>query len=70
MISPYVFQVATPFSTGTGVYLPDHGLVVTNEHLVRDNSTVVIGSETSAEQLAKVVSVFYTTLHLPPKRLL
>jgi len=27
---PYVFQVATPFSTGTGVYLPAAGLVVTN----------------------------------------
>lgn len=55
MLSPYVFQVATPFSTGTGVYLPEYGLVVTNEHVVRDNSTVVIGSESTSEQLAKVV---------------
>jgi len=52
---PYVFQVATPFSTGTGVYLPAAGLVVTNEHVVRDNATVVIGSEQVAEQLARVV---------------
>ncbi|MFT4685601.1 MAG: serine protease Do [Neolewinella sp.] len=68
MLSPYVFQVATPFSTGTGVYLPDHGLVVTNEHLVRDNSTVVIGSETSAEQLAKVVylDTYYDLAFLKP----
>jgi len=55
MLTPYVFQVATPFSTGTGVYLPKRNLVVTNEHVVRDNATVVIGSETTAEQLATVV---------------
>ena len=55
MLTEYVFQVATPFSTGTGVYLPQYGLIVTNEHVVRDNATVVIGSESVAEQLAGVV---------------
>ncbi|MEO0734888.1 MAG: S1C family serine protease, partial [Bacteroidota bacterium] len=55
MLSHYVFQVATPFSTGTGVYLPRPGLIVTNEHVVRDNATVVIGSENEEEQLARVV---------------
>lgn len=54
MLEDYVFQVATPFSTGTGVYLPGPGLLVTNEHLVRDNATVVIGSA-DGEALAKVV---------------
>jgi serine protease Do len=41
---------------------------VTNEHLVRDNSTVVIGSETSAEQLAKVVylDTYYDLAFLKP----
>ena len=68
MLSPYVFQVATPFSTGTGVYLPEYGLVVTNEHVVRDNSTVVIGSETTSEQLAKVVYLdpYYDLAFLKP----
>lgn len=68
MLSPYVFQVATPFSTGTGVYLPNYSLVVTNEHVVRDNSTVVIGSETSSEQLARVVylDAFYDLAFLKP----
>lgn len=68
MLSPYVFQVATPFSTGTGVYVPEYGLVVTNEHVVRDNSTVVIGSETTSEQLAKVVylDAYYDLAFLKP----
>ena len=55
MLAHYVFQVATPFSTGTGVYLPSSELIVTNEHVVRDNATVVVGSADSAEQLARVV---------------
>ena len=70
MLSPYVFQVATPFSTGTGVYLPAYGLVITNEHVVRDNSTVVIGSEGTAEQLATVVylDAFYDLAFLRPEQ--
>ncbi|TXF90069.1 hypothetical protein FUA23_07460 [Neolewinella aurantiaca] len=69
MLSPYVFQVATPFSTGTGVYLPEYGLVITNEHVVRDNSTVVIGSETTPEQLAEVVYLdpYYDLAFLKPE---
>ena len=51
----YVFQVATPFSTGTGIHLPQHGLIVTNEHVVRDSASVVVGREGVAEQLAPVV---------------
>lgn len=68
MLNDYVFQVATPFSTGTGVYLPDHGLLVTNEHVVRDNATVVIGSEKEEEQLADVVYLdpYYDLAFLRP----
>ncbi|PPK85946.1 serine protease Do [Neolewinella xylanilytica] len=51
----YVFQVATPFSTGTGIYLPQYKLIVTNEHVVRDSASVVIGGEGAAEQLAPVI---------------
>ena len=51
----FVFQVATPFSTGTGIHLPQHGLIVTNEHVVRDSASVVVGREGVAEQLAPVV---------------
>ncbi len=68
MLSPYVFQVATPFSTGTGVYLPDYNLVVTNEHVVRDNATVVIGNDAEGEQLAKVIYLdgYYDLAFLRP----
>ena len=55
MLADYVIQVATPFSTGTGVYLPGSQLIVTNEHVVRDNANVVIGGGGIAEQLAPVV---------------
>ncbi|MGB3799617.1 MAG: serine protease, partial [Lewinella sp.] len=51
----YVFQVATPFSTGTGIYLPQYDLIVTNEHVVRDSASVVIGGEGTDEQLAPVI---------------
>ncbi|OAV42730.1 trypsin-like peptidase domain-containing protein [Lewinella sp. 4G2] len=68
MQSDYVIQVATPFSTGTGVYLPDLGLVVTNEHVVRDNANVVIGSKLIEEQLAPVVylDAYYDLAFLRP----
>ncbi|MEM1359146.1 MAG: S1C family serine protease, partial [Bacteroidota bacterium] len=68
MLRNYVFQVATPFSTGTGIYLPAPGLVVTNEHVVRDNATVVIGSKEEDEQLAKVVYLdsYYDLAFLKP----
>lgn len=70
MLSDYVFQVATPFSTGTGVYLPGRGLVITNEHVVRDNATVVIGSEKAQEQLATVTYLdpYYDLAFLVPER--
>lgn len=69
MLTEYVFQVATPFSTGTGVLLPGPGLIVTNEHVVRDNATVVVGSECEAEQLARVVYLdpFYDLAFLLPQ---
>ncbi|MBB4078410.1 serine protease Do [Lewinella aquimaris] len=51
----YVIQVATPYSTGTGTYLPHRGIIVTNEHVVRDNASVVVGSPDVEEQLAHVV---------------
>lgn len=70
MLSDYVFQVATPFSTGTGVYLPGRGLIITNEHVVRDNATVVIGSEKAQEQLATVTYLdpYYDLAFLIPER--
>ena len=62
-------QVATPFSTGTGVYLARYGLVVTNEHVVRSNSTVVVEGQAQIEQLAEVVylDTYYDLALLRPR---
>ncbi len=37
-----VIQIATPYSTGTGFYLKDYNLIVTNEHVIRGNKEVVL----------------------------
>jgi len=49
-----VVQIATPYSTGTGFCLPEQGLVVTNEHVVRDNKEVIVIGKSIGKQLAKV----------------
>ncbi len=48
-------QIATPYSTGTGFYLREPNLVVTNEHTVRDNRHVIIAATGVERQLAPVV---------------
>jgi len=50
-----VIQIATPYSTGTGFYLKEAGLIVTNEHVVRDNKEVVIDGELFEKQLVRVI---------------
>ncbi|WP_238750018.1 serine protease [Neolewinella maritima] len=62
-------QLATPFSTGTGLYLADHQLVITNEHVVRSNSTVVVEVDAYSEQLAEVVylDAYYDLAFLRPR---
>lgn len=50
-----VVQLATPYSTGTGFYLEEYQLVVTNEHVVRDNRQVVLSGRCLDHLLADVV---------------
>ena len=52
-----VIQIATPYSTGTGFYLNEFELIVTNEHVVRDNRQVVIDGKLISKQLVDVVYV-------------
>ncbi|MBK9533548.1 MAG: trypsin-like peptidase domain-containing protein [Chitinophagaceae bacterium] len=37
-----VIQIATPFSIGTGFYLKEYDLIITTEHVVRNNKDVVV----------------------------
>lgn len=50
-----VIQIATPYSTGTGIYLQQADLIVTNEHIVRDNQSVVIVGQQMVKQMAPVI---------------
>ncbi len=51
-----IIQIATPDNMGgTGFYLKDSDLIVTNEHVVRGNRQVVIHGESIPKQLAAVL---------------
>lgn len=50
-----VVQIATKSGTGTGFYLLDYDLIVTNHHVVGDNQNVTIKGRTFNKMLAKVV---------------
>ena len=50
-----IIQIATPYSTGTGFYLKEPNVIVTNDHVVRDNRKVVVDGEKIEKQLVKVV---------------
>lgn len=52
-----VIQIATPFSTGTGFYVKEFDLIVTNEHVVRENKEVVIDGAGFDKQMVKVCYV-------------
>lgn len=55
-----IVQIATPYSTGTGFFLQQHQVVVTNHHVVEDNRSVVIEGARFKKQLVEV-------LYLDPK---
>jgi serine protease Do len=64
-----VVQIATKTGTGTGFYLCDYDLVVTNYHVIKDNRKVIMKGRTFDKKLAEVV--FYDekydlSLILPP----
>ncbi len=51
----YVVQIATPYNTGTVFFLPHEGIIVTNEHVVRDNHEVVVEGRLIPKQMARVL---------------
>ncbi len=52
-----IVQIATPYSTGTGFYLSGLDIIVTNEHIVRDNRELVIQGILFEKQIARVIFV-------------
>ena len=52
-----VLQLATPFSVGTGFYLGEYQLIVTNEHVVHNNKEVVVEGKGFPRALAQVVYI-------------
>ncbi|MEM7103422.1 MAG: trypsin-like peptidase domain-containing protein [Bacteroidota bacterium] len=50
-----VIQIATPYSTGTGFYLKEHDIIVTNEHVVRGSNEVVVDGNALDMTLSKVL---------------
>lgn len=53
---PVLVQIATPYNMGgTGFFLQEHQVIVTNEHLVRDNQEVIVEAEGISRQMARIV---------------
>lgn len=49
-----IIQIATPYSTGTGFYLKNENVIVTNYHVVAGNRSVVIEGARFKKQLTEV----------------
>lgn len=52
-----IIQIATPYSTGTGFYLKEHDIIVTNEHVVRGNKSAIIAGEVFEKQMVDVIYI-------------
>lgn len=51
---PVIIQIATPHGTGTGFYVKDENLIITNDHVVKGNSEVVISGKSFPKQMSPV----------------
>jgi serine protease Do len=51
---PAVIQIATQTSTGTGFYVKEFALIITNEHVVGKNAEVTIAGRTFERRLSRV----------------
>lgn len=53
-LHPAIIQIATQTGTGTGFYLKEFDLVVTNDHVVQDNTEVTIAGKAFDKALSRV----------------
>jgi serine protease Do len=51
---PSIIQIATQTGTGTGFYVKEYDLIVTNDHVVQDNAEVTIAGKTFDKTLSRV----------------
>jgi serine protease Do len=51
---PAIIQIATQTGTGTGFYLKEYDVIVTNDHVVQDNAEVTIAGKTFEKTLSRV----------------
>jgi serine protease Do len=51
---PSIIQIATQTSTGTGFYVKEFDLIVTNEHVVGKNAEVTIAGRLFDKRLARI----------------
>ena len=51
---PAIIQIATQSATGTGFYVKEFDLIVTNEHVVGDNAEVTIAGKLFPKNLSRV----------------
>jgi len=51
---PAIIQIATQTSTGTGFYLKEFNLIITNEHVVGKNAEVTIAGRMFDKRLARI----------------
>src|SRR6476469_7565644 len=51
---PAIIQIATQASTGTGFYVKEFDLIVTNEHVISKNAEVTIQGRLFEKRLARV----------------
>lgn len=52
-----IIQIATPYTTGTGFLMPQFNVIVTNEHVIRDNNEVVVEGVGLKRSIARVLFV-------------
>jgi serine protease Do len=54
LFQPAIIQIATQTTTGTGFYVKEYDLIVTNDHVVGDNPEVTISGKLFQKMLSRV----------------
>jgi serine protease Do len=52
-----VVQISSPYNSGTGFILWDSNIIITNEHVIRDNKSVVIEGKNIERQSCEVIFI-------------